>query len=73
MEVQSCIPMLNKDIGDCCQEGEEKHEIQYFLKANRLRKTIQEKEDLVRSLDDAIVNLEKEKKKLCFSGVDISL
>ena len=35
-----------------------------FLKANWLQKTMQEKEDLVRSLDGAIVNLEKEKKKL---------
>ena len=35
-----------------------------FLKANWLQKTMQEKEDLVRSLDGAIVNLEKEKKML---------
>ena len=41
MEFQSCITMLNKDIEeDCCKEGEEKHEILYFLKANRLRKQI---------------------------------
>ena len=64
MELQSCIPILNKDIEDCCKEDAEKHEIQNFLKANWLRKTIQEKEDLVRLLDGAIVNLEKEKKKI---------
>ena len=64
MEFQSYITMLNKDIEDCCKEGEEKHEILYFLKANWLRKTIQEKENLVRSLDGTIVNLEKEKKKI---------
>ena len=41
----------------------EKHEISYFLKANALRRTIQEKEDIVKTLDDAISNLEKEKKE----------
>ena len=63
MEVQSCIAMLNKDIDACCQEGEEKHEISYFLKANALRKTIQEQGDIVKTLDDAISNLEKKKKE----------
>ena len=63
MEVQSCIAVLNKDIDACCPEGEEKHEISYFLKANALRKTIQEKEAIVKTLDDAISNLEKEKKE----------
>ena len=58
MEFQSSITMLNKDIDDCCKEGEEKHEILYFLKANWLRRTIQEKEN------GTIVNLEKEKKKI---------
>ena len=62
-EFQFWITMLKKDIEHCCKEGEEKHEILYFLKANWLRKTIQEKGSLVRSLDGAIVNLEKEKKK----------
>ena len=56
--------MLKKDIENCCKEGEEKHEILYFLKANWLRKTIQEKENLIRSVDDAMVNLEREKKKI---------
>ena len=63
VEFQFCITMLNKDIENCCKEDEEKHEVLYFLKANWLRKTIQEKGSLVRSLDGAIVNLEKEKKK----------
>ena len=56
--------MLKKDIENCCKEGEEKHEILYFLKANWLWKTIQEKENLIRSVDDAMVNLEREKKKI---------
>ena len=56
--------MLKKDIEHSCKEGEEKHEILYFLKANWLRKTIQEKENLIRSVDDAMVNLEREKKKI---------
>ena len=47
MEFQSCITMLNKDIEDCYEEGEEKHEILYFLKANWLRRIIQKKENLV--------------------------
>ena len=64
VEFQSCITMLNKDIENCCKEGEEKHEVLYFLKANWLRKTIQEKENLIRSVDDAMVNLEREKKKI---------
>ena len=51
MEVQSCITMLNKDISACCQESEEKHEISYFLNANALRKTIQEKEGIVKTLE----------------------
>ena len=63
MEVQSCMAMLNQDNDTCCQEGEEKHEISYFLKANASRKTIQEKEDTVKILGDAISNLEKEKKE----------
>ena len=63
MDVQSCITMLNKDIDACCQEGEEKHEISYFLMANTLRKTIQEKEDIVKTLEYAISNLEKKKKE----------
>ena len=63
MEVQSYIGMLNKDIDPCCQEGEEKHEISYFLKANALRKTIQDKEDIVKILDDAFSNLQKEEKE----------
>ena len=67
MEDQSCIAVLSKDIDACCQEGEEKHEISCFLKANALRKTIQEKEDILKTLDDAISNLEKEKKEFkCF-------
>ena len=33
-EFQFCITMLNKDIENCCKEGEEKNEILYFLKAN---------------------------------------
>ena len=63
-EFQFWITMLKKDIEHCCKEGEEKHEILYFLKANWLRKTIQEKENLIRSVDDAMVNLEREKKKI---------
>ena len=47
-------------IENCCKEGEEKHEILYFLKANWLRKTIQEKENLFTSLDGAIKEGEKE-------------
>ena len=43
MQFRSCITMLNNDIEDCFKEGEEKHEILYFLKTNWLRKTIQEK------------------------------
>ena len=54
MEMQSCITMLNKDIEG--KEGEGKHDI-YFLKANALRKTIKEKEDLVRSLDNSIMKI----------------
>ena len=60
VEFQSCITMLNKNIENCCKEGEEKHEILYFLKANWLRKTIQEKENLFTSLDGAIKEREKE-------------
>ena len=63
-DFQFWITMLKKDIENCCKEGEEKHEILYFLKANWLRKTIQEKENLIRSVDDAMVNLEREKKKI---------
>ena len=43
MQFQNCITMLSNDIEGCFKEGEEKHEILYFLKANWLRKTIQEK------------------------------
>lgn len=64
MEFQSCITMLNKDIEDCDEEGEEKHEILYFMRANWLRRTIQKKENLVRSLDGTSFNLKKEKKKI---------
>ena len=63
MEVQSCIAMLNQDIDTCCQESEEKHLIPYCLKASALRKTIQEKEDIVKTLGDAISSLWKEKKE----------
>ena len=63
MEVQSCIAVLNKDIDACCQEGEEKHEISYFLKDSALRKTNQEKANIVKTLDNAISNLDKEKKE----------
>ena len=63
METQSCIAILRKDIDACCQEGEEEHKISCFLKANALRKRIQEKEDIVKTLDSAISNSEKEKKE----------
>ena len=64
IEIQSCIALLNEDAESCCKEGEAKHDISFFLKANALKKTIKEKEELVQSLDDAIVKLEKDKKKL---------
>ena len=48
MEFQSGIAMLNKDIDACCQKGEEKHKSSYILKSNALRKTIQEKEGLIK-------------------------
>lgn len=54
MEFHSCMAVLNNDVDACCQEGEEKHKISYFLKAYALRKTIQEKEDIVKTLDDTI-------------------
>lgn len=74
VEFQFCITMLNKDIENCCKEGEEKNEILYFLKANWLRKTIREKENLVRSLVRFKLNLALSSFfSLCLSEVDISL
>ena len=48
MEVRTYIAMLNKDVHACCQEGEEKHEIYFFLKAYALRKQSKKKRTLLK-------------------------
>ena len=48
MEVQTYTAMLNKDVNACCQEGEEKHEISFFLKSYALRKQSKKKRTLLK-------------------------
>ena len=40
--------------------------LDFFLKTNALKITLKEKEELVKSLDDTIVKLEKDRKKLAW-------
>ena len=53
MEVMTCVVSLQKDVEKCCDEAEAKRAISLFLKSNAFRKTIKEKEQVVKDLDSA--------------------
>ena len=56
----SCIKVLNIDVEKYSFEAEEKQDMTLLSKGNALRKSITEKQELVKTLHDAIVNLENE-------------
>lgn len=59
----SCIEVLNKDIEKYSFEAEEKRDMDILSKANALRKAVTEKRELVKTLGNAVENLEKEIKE----------
>ena len=50
--------MLNCNINKCCDEAEEKHDISLFLKSNDRRKSVKEKNEIIKSLDLTIKKVE---------------
>ena len=59
-----CIETLDKDIVQYCFEVELKSDMNISIKANSVRKTVNEKKNLKNDLKKAIENLEKEYKSI---------
>ena len=62
--IVSCIKVLNIYVEKYSFEPEEKQDMTFLSKGNALRKSISEKQELVKTLQDAIVNLENECKSI---------
>ena len=61
-EVTKCIEVLKTDADKLSIEAEEKRNLDLLAKANSFRKTILEKEKVLKDLKDSIIKIEKSKK-----------
>ena len=64
MEVEACFESLTKDFNTYYDRVEDESDISLLIKANVIRKSINSKQELIKNLDLAIKNPEKEKKTL---------
>ena len=64
MEVEACVESLTKDLNTYYDRAEDESDMSLLIKANVIRKSINSKQELIKNLDLAIKNSEKEKKTL---------
>ena len=64
VEVEACFESLTKDFNTYYDRVEDESDISLLIKANVIRKSINSKQELIKNLDLAIKNSEKEKKTL---------
>ena len=58
-EVIKCINVLNKDAEKMYIEGEEKQNFDLFMTAKSFRKTVSNKQEILKDLDDSIMKIEQ--------------
>ena len=63
-EVLKCIDVLNKDAEKMYIEAEEKRNFDLRTKANSFRKTVSDKQTILKDIDDSITKMEQSKKGL---------
>ena len=64
VEVEACVESLTKDLNTYYDRAEDESDMSLLIKANVIRKSINSKQELIKNLDLAIKNSEKEKKTL---------
>ena len=64
VEVEACVESLTKHLNTYYDRAEDESDMYLLIKANVIRKSINSKQELIRNLDLAIKNSEKEKKTL---------